>query len=136
MRCWVCGRGRWWRLQIVRKRSSIIDWVTVASVSRSFSALRRAASERVLDRLGVIEAAEHRLAQGSRELVVVQDVREVGERPRWAGHRDAAVDGAVLRREPRALRRDRRVPPTVCSVVTSGLNSSPRRMPQKVAALR
>ena len=38
MRCWVWGSGRWWRLQIVRKRSSIIDWVTVASVSRSFSA--------------------------------------------------------------------------------------------------
>ncbi len=75
--------------------------------------LRRAASEGVLDRLGVIEAAEHRLPQRSRQLVVVQDVREVGERPRRAGHRDAAVDGAVLRREPRAMRRDLRVPPTV-----------------------
>jgi hypothetical protein len=44
---------------------------------------------------------------------VVQEVREVDQGAGGAGHRDAPVDGAVLRREPGAVRRDQLMAPTV-----------------------
>lgn len=113
-------------------------WASQESVSTTtqvLERLRRAASEGVLDRLGVVEAAEHRLAQGARELVVVQDVREVGERPRRTGHRDAPVDGAVRHAEIRPVRGDQLMPPAVPS-----RHLRPEQLTeadaQKVAALR
>jgi len=93
------------------------------------------AGQRVLDRLGVVEAAEHRLAQRARQLVAVQDVREVGQRAGGAGDRDPSVGGAVRRGQLGPMGRDAGMAPVVL-VVTSGLNSSPRRMHQSAAALR
>ncbi len=107
------GRGSRWRVQIVRKRSSIIDCVTDASREQVAQRLRRPAGQRVLDRHRVVEAAEHRLPERARQLVVVQDVRQVGQRAGGAGDRDAAVRGAVRRRQPGPVRRDAGVAPVV-----------------------